>query len=144
LSKKSESYYPTHNRFILIYIMKNLIINILLFFIAIMLWIVLIPLGILYTLFYSIGNGRKATTYVSKSFLIVAYGIDCIGNVVCRDLFNSLLIKDGYQFGRWTETISSVLGKNERDNSLQLLWKTLVWILDKIDPNHCQKSIQEF
>ena len=42
------------------------------------------------------------------------------------------------------ETISSVLGKNQRDNTLSFAGKVLVFILDTIDKNHCKKSIKEF
>ncbi|MCF6349253.1 MAG: hypothetical protein L3J20_13320 [Flavobacteriaceae bacterium] len=41
--------------------------------------------------------------------------IDQMGNVAMQDLFNDIFtIKNGYQFGNEDETISSVLGKNER------------------------------
>lgn len=46
----------------------------------------------------------------------LALTIDRIGNVVCRDPFNDLLRhNDGYRFGKRKETISSALGKNQRD-----------------------------
>jgi hypothetical protein len=112
---------------------------------------VLLPLGIIYTFVYAIGIGsyKKVKTYVGKSLYIIAYGLDCIGNVVCRDLFNNILIRGQYgnakyEFGRWTETISSVLGKNQQTRTLTKYGERLVAILDWIDPDHCKKSIQEF
>lgn len=42
-----------------------------------------------------------------------------------------------------SETISGVLGKNERDNTLSKTGKILVWILNKLDKNHCFKSIDK-
>ena len=42
------------------------------------------------------------------------------------------------------QTISSALGKNERDKTLSKKGKLLVKILDFLDKNHCQNSIKEF
>ncbi|GIW67771.1 MAG: hypothetical protein KatS3mg096_639 [Candidatus Parcubacteria bacterium] len=67
---------------------------------------------------------------------------DILGNVMGAYLFNDVLIKkDGYKFGRRYETISSVLGKNKRLGKLTFVGKVLCYILDKIDENHCEKSI---
>ena len=51
--------------------------------------------------------------------------------------------KKGYEFGKRKETISSVLGKNQRDKTLTFTGKAIAFILDKIDKNHCQKSIDD-
>jgi len=75
-------------------------------------------------------------------FLSSATNLDKFGNREFRTLWNKVLITDkGYQFGNINETISSVLGKNQRDNTLTKAGKVLVWILDKLDKNHCYKSI---
>ena len=73
-------------------------------------------------------------------------GIDQIGNSVCRDLFNATLINQysSYMFGRINETISSVLGKNQRQGTLSGLGEIIVVMLDWLDPGHCEKSIQHF
>ena len=39
------------------------------------------------------------------------------------------------------ETISSALGKNQRDKTLSKKGKLLVKILDFLDENHCENSI---
>lgn len=76
--------------------------------------------------------------------LEVAVGIDQLGNVVCADLFNLILInKDGYKFGNPDETISSVLGKNYVKKTLSLLGRILDTILNFLDKNHSVKSIEE-
>jgi hypothetical protein len=81
---------------------------------------------------------------LDAQFLSIAISIDASGNVVCKDLFNlTLKKKGGYAFGKRKETISSVLGKNQRDGTLTGLGKALAFVLDKIDPNHCLKSIDE-
>lgn len=77
-----------------------------------------------------------------NQMLAIATSIDASGNVVCVDLFNITLIKkNGYKFGNRKETISSALGKNQRDATLTIAGTALCAILDFIDPNHCQKSI---
>ena len=78
-------------------------------------------------------------------FRSTALSIDIWANTEFRTLWNTQLrIDGGYEFGEENETISSALGKNERDDTLTTTGKILVWILDKIDKNHCKKSIKEF
>lgn len=73
----------------------------------------------------------------------MAYDIDRHGNRNLRTLWNTILIKkDGIKFGNELETISSVLGKNQLTNTLTKIGKALVWILDKIDKDHCLKAIK--
>ena len=50
-------------------------------------------------------------------------------------------INNGYAFGNPNETISSALGKNQRDGTLSWFGKVICKILDTIDKNHCEKSI---
>ena len=66
-------------------------------------------------------------------------------------IFNALNVrKKGYfldtainidRFGNIDETISSVLGKNQRFGHLTKFGKVICKILDTIDKNHCEKSI---
>lgn len=73
-----------------------------------------------------------------------AVNLDKYANREFRTLWNKTLKKEnGYKFGNENETISSALGKNERDKTLTKTGKVLVWILDKIDNNHSIKSINE-
>jgi hypothetical protein len=73
-----------------------------------------------------------------------AVNIDKFGNREFRTLFNKVLIlKDGCKFGDIGETISSVLGKNQLTGTLTRFGKVIVWILDKIDKDHCFKSINK-
>jgi hypothetical protein len=72
------------------------------------------------------------------------YDIDQMGNVTMQDLFDEILItKDDYTFGNVDETISSVLGKNERQFTLKGFGKALVKFLNFIDPNHALNSIED-
>jgi hypothetical protein len=71
-----------------------------------------------------------------------AVSLDKFANREFRTLWNKTMrTENGYQFGNFEETVSSCLGKNERDNTLTKTGKALVWILDKLDKNHCIKSI---
>jgi hypothetical protein len=98
-------------------------------------YILLLPLTIINFFFVDNKKGYFKST---------AINIDKFANREFRALWNKLLIvKHGYQFGDERETLSSALGKNERDNTLSIYGKILVWILDKIDKNHCIKSIKE-
>ena len=73
-----------------------------------------------------------------------AISIDIWANREFRTLWNvKLRIENGYEFGREGETISSALGKNQRDKTLTTSGKILVFILDFLDKNHCIKSIKE-
>lgn len=87
----------------------------------------------------------KSKDHAKGYFRTTAVNIDKFGNREFRTLWNeTLIIKTGYKFGNIEETISSVLGKNERDNTLSKLGKCLAWILNNLDKNHCKNSIIEF
>ena len=76
-------------------------------------------------------------------FKSAAITIDKLANREFRTLWNKILkTKDGYNFGNETETISSVLGKNQRDKTLSKTGKVLAWILDSLEKNHCLNSIK--
>lgn len=78
-------------------------------------------------------------------FKDTAINIDRFGNREFRFSLNKYLIteKSPYRFGNIEETISSVLGKNQLSNNLTTLGKLLCWVLDKIEKNHCIKSINK-
>lgn len=107
------------------------------------------PLLILGIIWSFIALMIKAKIYqwwdrLGQYFLKSAIAIDQLGNVMCQDMFNSLLIKDdSTPFGDEDETISSVLGKNLVKDNLTVLGKGLNFILNKIDPNHSINSIEE-
>lgn len=112
--------------------------------VSLLLAMLLFPFGLLITFFINLYKRRWSFSFkrLDQQFLSIATSIDASGNVVCKDLFNLLLIKKGgYEFGKRKETISSVLGKNQRDNTLTGTGKGVAFVLDKIDRNHCLKSI---
>lgn len=134
--------------------MRNLLHSLILLIVALALAVVLLPLGILWTLgeiwfrFLVPGTNsasKKGLWYLGGIFRSVAIGIDQIGNSVCRDLFNRCLITSaGYKFGKVQETISSVLGKNQETWTLTCLGRAVVGVLDWIDKDHCRESIITF
>jgi hypothetical protein len=95
-------------------------------------WILFLPLSIVN--YFCVKNKKGY-------FKQTALNLDKFGNREFRAFLNFSMQKNGYQFGNPNETISSALGKNERDNTLTKCGRILVKILDLIDENHCKKSI---
>ena len=135
--------------------MRNLLHSLILLLVALTLAVVLLPLGILRTIgeiwfrFFILSGknspSKKGLWYLSSIIRTIAIGLDQIGNSVCRDMLNRLLITSGwYSFGKVQETISSVLGKNQEAWSLTFFWAMIVKLLDTLDKNHCKDSIQYF
>ena len=111
--------------------------NLLLFLFA---WLLIPPL----TVWNLIVVNRKYGN-TKGYFRSTALSLDVWANFEFRSLWNDKLrIDGGYEFGREGETISSALGKNERDKTLSKKGKLLVKILDFFDENHCKNSIKEF
>lgn len=91
-----------------------------------------------------IKDSRERYKQFDKYCYALAYGIDILGNILCSQLFNVILIKHGgITFGFPGETISSVLGKNLKLNTLTGAGKLLVKFLDMFEENHCIISIQD-
>lgn len=114
----------------------------LLLIVAIVLLYLLLPVVIVYMLFKYLrgGNGRIVKTWACKT----ARSIDVFANVEAQELFNDILIKKGgYKFGNKLETISSVLGKNQRDSTLTKVGTGLRILLDKIEKDHCLLAIND-
>lgn len=135
--------------------MRNLLHSLILLIVALALAVVLLPLGLLWTIgeiwfrfFTPSGKNspsKKGLWYLWGIFRSVAIWIDQIGNSVCRDLFNRCLITSSwYKFGKVQETISSVLGKNQETWTLTLVGRAVVGVLDWIDKDHCRESIITF
>ena len=135
--------------------MRKLIKSLVLFLVAGALSVVLLPLGILWTvgeiLVRIFSSSQKKSAFAKSIWFLtatlhsLALWLDQIGNAVCRDMFNRLLIEeDGYKFGKVQETISSVLGKNQMLDTLSLWGWILVSILELFEEDHCLKSIVLF
>ena len=116
---------------------NTIVMGILLFIIATIIWIILTPINwVIVALKYGISN---------KYFLETATDIDKFGNRNFRAFLNcTMRVSNGYEFGNVGETISSALGKNQRQNTLSCFGKMFASILDFLDKNHCEKSINDF
>lgn len=115
---------------------KNTLLNILLAFVAVVLFFVLTPVSLLYVMFKF--GWRNFKGY----FLSQAIAIDRFGNYNFRAILNATMRKSGgTMHGDFRETISSVLGKNKLSKDLSAAGLILAWILDLLDKDHCIKSI---
>ncbi len=116
-------------------------INLILVILSRILFTLISPISLIYVVFI---KEKFSWKRLSEYWRNDAVGLDRYGNYNYRSLLNATLIKsNGYRFGDFRETISSVLGKNKRDKTLSRTGQILSKILDIIDKNHCQKSIIE-
>lgn len=103
-------------------------------------YILLLPLTVI-NFFVVVFTSRD---HAKSYFRTTAVNMDKFGNREFRALWNLTLRKSyGYKFGNVEETISSALGKNERDGTLSVAGKCLACILNTIDKDHCKKSIND-
>ncbi len=118
----------------------NPIMGFILLIVSILLLFITGPIGIIYGLFYSLFT--KLLSGIGEYFLEMAISIDQLGNVIMQHFLNLIWIKKkGYPFGNRDETISSVIGKNLKKNTLTSFGKVISRILDSLDPNHSLNSI---
>lgn len=118
--------------------MVGLLTNIWLLIIAIVFITILWPIWLLYSIVINILKPYDIHKGLSKLFKVMAISIDQFWNVICGRLFNDILItKDWYKFWNEDLTISYCLWQNQRKKTLKPLWKFLVYVLDKIEKDHC-------
>ena len=103
--------------------------GLILVIIALILSAIILPIG------FVVGIIAALDKYLFR----IAKSIDQLGNVVCAELFDWMLVKKGKHFGNEDETISSVLGRNI--DNLTIAGKALVWLLNAIEKDHVQKAI---
>lgn len=85
-------------------------------------------------------TGEQYNNYLKQ----LAIAEDCYGNQLLAPMLNKIAIKNGgYPFGNIKETISSVLGKNKRENNLLFIGKAIDWVLNIFDKNHSIESIDD-
>ena len=111
-------------------------------------WI-LKPVSIVYTLIKLLivckGNFKLFNRVFSRYLVRIAMAHDQADNTVVRFLFNDLLLKkdNSYKFGNMDEKISSVLGKNQRQKSLNGLGRFVNSMLHVLEEDHSLNSIDE-
>lgn len=112
----------------------------ILLLIAVLMSIVLYPLGWIYSLI----TFRMSIKRLNGYLFVMALSVDQLGNVVMSTMFNDIMIKKyGHKFGDEDQTISMVLGVNKAMGTLTKLGKLIADILNKIDPNHVEKAIEK-
>lgn len=115
----------------------------LLFLIASLLYPILTIINIFVVLF-KYRKKRSFLKTINDYFRQTALDIDRYGNHNFRTLWNTTMItNDGYKFGDITETISSVLGKNQLKGTLSKTGLILVKLLDLLEKNHCINAINQ-
>lgn len=113
----------------------------ILFLISLILVIALTPFGVLFTIIKSALFGNKK--YINKYWIRLAVSLDQFGGVVMGGFFNLVLIKSKTDtFGDPDETISSVLGKNQKAGTLRYLGRRLVALLDWLEEDHSLNAIE--
>lgn len=109
--------------------------GIILFITSLILGIPLMTIGFIY------GILKALFGYCSSILILCAIGVDRLGNVVCGELFNDILItrnENSHKFGNMNETVSRVLGLNKRTNTLTKFGRGIANILNWIHPNHVE------
>jgi hypothetical protein len=151
----SDHYHHTHH-------MKNLLINIFLFLVAIGLLILISPFGLIGTLITSIDKelqARKSQNlknegikYATESMLTNGLSLDIFGNVINKDFLNHLLLKRSsinptkaehvaaILFGNPRMSISGVIGLNAELNTLNWIGIILGKFLNLLDTDHIEKA----
>jgi len=116
--------------------MKEIIILV----VSLIMLIIILPIVCVYMVLKRLinGNGKMIKVWSWK----VSRAIDVFANIHGSEIFNDLLIKKGgYKFGNPKETISSVLGKNQVEETLTILGNIIRSMLDIIEYGHCILSI---
>lgn len=113
-------------------------INIILFLVA---WILVLPVTLLNL--YSVKKEYGTTKGYFKS---TAISIDIWAKTEFRALWKEYLFQDDWEYLNnydWQkpETLSSMLGKCQRAGKEKPKGKLLIKILDFLDENHCENSI---
>jgi hypothetical protein len=99
------------------------VLGFILLIISILLSVILLPLGWL----YSLVTLRLSVKRLGAYFKTIAIAVDQLGNVVLSNLLNDVLI-------------SKVLGINKANNTLLKTGKIISSILNRIDKNHVEKA----
>ena len=125
--------------------MKRLLVNIALFFVAVMLLSTIGLYGLLYGIVYSLLHYSKVNfiRFCADTAYSINVGIDQIGNVLLAVFLNSTCIVDktNYPFGEVDQTISHVLAVNYFNFNLTSFGFWIVKTLKYFDKNHMNKSL---
>jgi len=125
--------------------MKRLLVNIALFFVAIILIGTIGIYGLFFGIVYSLIHYTKINfiNFCADTMYAINIGIDQIGNVLLSTFLNKfcLINKLDYPFGKVDMTISHVLAINYFALNLKSFGLLIVNILEFFDNDHMNKSI---
>jgi hypothetical protein len=137
-------------------ILKRFVISLSLFLVAIWITWIIAPISFFIALFDGLFK-VKVTEWILRFSLYLftlAYSIDQFGNVLCKSLFNKVLIKEetiycynidinvDMKFGNPEETISSVLGRSKAKDNLTFIGRMIADLLNWIDEDHVEKAVE--
>lgn len=124
--------------------MRRVLVNLALFFLAVILLMTLGVFGLIYTIVYSIRHRNTLSFYEYWGDLLysINIGIDRIGNVLLAAFLNNTAIKTKrYPFGIVNHTISHVLAYNYFNYNLTWFGYFLVKALESLDKGHMKKAL---
>ena len=125
----------------------NLIVNFLLFLIAPIIELALMPINVLVVFFKDWKNKcfKLALVGISNYFKESAIRKDIYLCSEYRSLWNvTLKIKEGKEIGISNRTLSADLGEQDKDGAMSRVGAILNLILFLIERNHCRKSLDYF
>ncbi len=125
--------------------MKRLF-NAILFWVALVMAAVFIPVGAVYGVIRNLlkHGPKKAARLYNDKRLMQAISIDKLGNVAAPELWEDLFTVEtgiNYPFGHHDDTLSEVLGRNERSTTLSSVGTIISQILNWMDHNHVEDAI---
>ena len=114
---------------------------------------VLIDLISTFLMLFTDIKGRKWYQLIDKKAFQKALNIDIFGNYQFKEFWNLTMSKNGYQFGRFGETLSSCLGRKQLERSLSWFGWFILLLVNLSDFSkwksgfkgngfHCVASIQ--
>ena len=117
--------------------MKQLLVNLLLYIVAVSLYVFIYPIGLAYHFI----NGGSIKGYL----LSTATTIDKVAGWEFRSLWNRTFIKgiNKQEFNDIRFTMSYFLGVNKERNTLTKLGKSICSILNFFDKNHVEKAVEQ-
>ena len=125
----------------------NLMINLLLFIVAPIIELALMPINVLVVFFKDWKNKgfKLALVGISNYFKESAIRKDIYLCSEYRSLWNvTLKIKEGKEIGISNRTLSADLGEKDKDGTMSRTGAILNLILFLIERNHCRKSLDYF
>ena len=125
----------------------NLIVNLLLFLIAPIIELALMPINVLVVFFKDWKNKGfiLALIGISNYFKESAIRKDIYLCSEYRSLWNvTLKIKEGKEIGVSNRTLSADLGEQDENGTMSRVGAILNLILFLIERNHCRKSLEYF